>query len=164
MSTFGSSFVAISVLEAVRVQSGVHRTLSPVCPLQHRSIAAGPEMPDVSFGVPMSRPMLIAACPRCVLGVCVLRLLLISQERLRGTGTRSLRWADPFRGVCLVVETSIALSAYSVCHVAMLFSITCMLMLAVFWRSYIDARECDVCVRGVRSVLLVEGLLECDTC
>ena len=46
----------------------------------------------------------------------------------------------------------------------MLFSITCMLMLAVFWRSYIDARECDVCVRGVRSVLLVEGLLECDPC
>ena len=121
-------------------------------------------MPDVSFGVPMSRPMLIAACPRCVLGVCVLRLLLISQERLRGTGTRFLRWADPFRGVCLVVETSIALAAYSVCHVAMLFSITCMLMLAVFCRSYIDARECDVCVRVVRSVLLVEGLLECDTC
>jgi hypothetical protein len=109
----------------------------------------------------MSRPMLIAACPRCVLGVCVLRLLLISQERLRGTGTRSLRLADPFRGACLVVKTSIALAACSVCHVAMLSSVACTLMLAVFRRSYIDARVCDVCVC---SVLLVEGLLESDTC
>jgi hypothetical protein len=35
----------------------------------------------------------------------------------------------------LVVKTSIVLAVRFVCHVAMLFSVACVLMLVVLWRS-----------------------------
>jgi hypothetical protein len=60
----------------------------------------------------------------------------------------------------LVVKTSPSLDAYLVCHVAMFFSVACVLMRVALGRSQTGARGCSVCVR----ILLVEGSLEGDAC
>ena len=133
-----------------------------VCQSQYQSVAAGPEMPDVSSGAAVSREKIITAnvlYTRAV-SVCADSCSFSKSTTRCETGARSLRWARYLGGGCSRRENldrSCCKLRVPCCH-------------ALLYRLRVDARRlaplvderlpgCIVCVCG----LLAEGSLKGDT-